>query len=141
MVNKQAAGYLRLPGTQYGCGDCILYGDEERECMIVISPNPVLVNDGCNYFLKGSTPVENRLAVYSPQEVGFARSNYGFSCKRCEHFSDWDCDQVDRTSSGDDEGIIHPDACCNLWEADSIRGNLPTEAVQSLLSQESPLEP
>lgn len=140
MLAKPAAGYMHKPGTEYICGDCIFYFDEEKKCQLLAGGDNVLVFDGCNNFCPGPagslSDSRNPLYALTPQEVGLTHSEYGFSCKRCVHYGteDWSCAVVDKESEGDDQGMIHPDACCNSWERDPSRGMLPTEVVRSLIN-------
>lgn len=136
--SKSSVGYMLKPATQYCCSDCVMFLDEKHRCMILGDEN-VLVTSGCNNFVPG-TPAsfgENPLYVLNGLEVGLTHTDYGFSCKRCIHFNEenWDCEEVDKNSEGDTLGMIHPDACCNEWEPDPVRGGLPTEAVRQLVGR------
>lgn len=142
MIKKSQAGYLHLSGTQYECGDCIFYLDKMSRCALIMDEEKVVTYDGCNYFVKGN--VANLIQIQptlNVDEVGYVRSYFGFSCKRCEYFNPegWSCKIVDKDSSGDDSEMIHPDGCCNGWEADSERGQLPTDLVTEL-TQKGPVE-
>lgn len=134
--SKSTVGYIHKSGTEYGCGDCILYLDKPKQCMLMGTEN-ILVNDGCNDWAKGTPSLlgKSPLFIFSKNEVGWARSDYGFSCKRCEHFNvdNWDCEEVDKDSPGPDPHLIHPDACCNEWSPDPVRGNMPTDVVRQLV--------
>lgn len=139
MDNKSAVGYMHKPATEYICGDCIFYLDDKKRCQLLGS-DVVLVYDGCNNFCPGTpgsiSASGDPLFILNPNEVGLTHSEYGFSCKRCVHFDgkNWACDEVDRSSEGDDPGMIHPDACCNEWEPDPLKGHLPTEAVRAVVN-------
>lgn len=131
MIEKQTVLYMLKPATQYECGDCYAYLPEDRRCLYHSFSDTFLPFDGCGLFTqgtprpKGTTP----LGLVTKQESGFARSTFGFSCKRCENFIEsGDCSSVDKDSPGDTPGMIHPDACCNGWEADPRRSMMPTEA-------------
>lgn len=138
-LDKDDAGYQFKPNTQYECGDCVHYLDQMRKCILISDAENVLPFDSCTYFAKGMPGQlgSQRLYCISSVEADYSRSNFGFSCKRCEHFSPekWDCEAVNKDSEGDTPGMIHPDACCNLQEPDPVRGQLPTEAVRNLIME------
>jgi hypothetical protein len=144
MITKAQAGYVMFPRTEYNCGDCAAYDADDHRCLYLGPTDVVLPYDGCNYMTKGepgiivpSKPEEGEdadgdsaMSLLTPQQAGFARSSFGFSCKRCANFIDtmYDCQLVDKESLGDTPGMISPDACCNAWLADAHRSLLPTEA-------------
>lgn len=140
MIDKSVVSYMHAPQTQYECGDCPMYIDERKLCVLHGFGDTFLVYDGCNFFVKGmpGTFGSNPIMGVTKQESGAARSTFGFSCKRCEHFDPitWDCSEVDRNSPGDDPGIIHPDACCNGWEADTVRALMTTEALREIVTMQ-----
>lgn len=139
-IPKTGAGYQFRPNTQYICADCVSYDPEDRRCLFLGESDVVLPFDSCNYFAKGEPgellPVSPELAgdddgdsamgLVNIQEAGFARSNFGFSCKRCVAFIRG-ADQCNVV-----EGTISPDGCCNLWTPDPERSNWPTEAFDAV---------
>ena len=131
--SKASVGYMFKPNTQYVCGDCRDYIPDSLRCVPHGASDTFLPLDGCNIFVPGTPHTDNvfPLGALTKGESGFMRSNYGFSCKRCEHFNPeaFDCEEVDKDSPGDTPGMIHPDACCNEWEPDPSR-QLPTEAFR-----------
>ena len=149
-IPKSAAGYMHKYGTDYICAECVAYDPEDRRCLHLGPGDIVLPFDGSNFFEKGEPgsiqPSEPELALdedqdsamslLTPQQIGFARSNFGFGCRRCSHFMPGldDCNAVDRESPGDDPGRVDPHACCNLWEPDSRRANMPDVALEALLA-------
>ena len=139
-LDKDDAGYQFKPNTQYECGDCVFYLPDHRKCQLLSDAESVLPFDGCTYFVKGvpETLGTERLYALNSLEADYSRSNFGFSCKRCVHFimESWDCEGVNKDTPGDTPGMIHPDACCNLQEPDPVRGQLPTEAVRTLINIE-----
>lgn len=136
-LDKTDAGYQHMPNTQYVCGDCLHYLDRMKKCAIIYDQETVLSLDSCNYFLKGMPgTLGQQYPILNILEADFERSNFGFSCKRCIHFSSekWDCEAVNKDTPGDDQGMIHPDACCNLQELDLVRGNMPTDKVREFIN-------
>src|SRR5580658_1438809 len=135
MIEKSQASYLHSPDIQYQCRDCPSWIEGESQC-VLHGPNDVLLRiDSCNYFVRempglfGQTP----LALLTKEESGATRNAEGFSCKRCEEWDqeNWSCSKVDKDTTGADPGMIHPDACCNLWKPDPIRSQMPTDAFYS----------
>ena len=122
---KSSAGYIHDRGTQYHCADCYKFEPLILGCAEV--RGTIRKIGGCNVFIKGRPGTGGGVALKLTQlEAGYVENKAGFSCKRCEYFNvaQWDCRKVDKDSRGPDQGLIHPDACCNNWEKDSLRGNV-----------------
>lgn len=128
---KSAVLYVHKPDTQYECGDCPAWISETNRCYFHGYGDVILPLDSCGLWMKGSPDIlgSSPQGWVTKQESGWVRSNYGFSCKRCEHFDPqaWRCTEVDPDSVGDDMGMIHPDACCNEWSPDPVRSQISTE--------------
>lgn len=134
MILKSQAGYMHAPRGQYDCDDCPMWIEMSRRCVLHGASDIVLESDSCNYFMlgfPGSLFGQTPLGLLTKDQSGFAHSTAGFSCKRCNSWQrdEWTCCQVESNSEGDDLNMIHPDACCNLWEKDSVYGSMPTEAL------------
>lgn len=146
-ISKSAAGYQMVPNTEYTCGDCVAYDPADAACLYMSSAVRVMPMDGSNYFIKGAPETigprmgmiggdfdgDSALGLLSIDQIGFARSSFGFGCKRCEYFIPdlMDCQKVDKDSKGDTPGLIHPGACCNLHSMSEFR-NLPAEAFDGV---------
>ena len=142
-VGKQAVLYLHVfPDnglqTQYECRDCSMFVSDANQCTIHTQDTLIEPTGSCGYWVFG-VPVTSEVVgatsrMLTPLQSGYAVNPYGtgFSCKRCNHFvakvlvsgemdESGGCNVVDFDTPGDDPGMIHPDACCNAWEADADR--------------------
>jgi len=114
---KAAVLYIHVPGTDYECEDCLLFIVGER-CLVHRKDDVIKATDSCGLFLYGKALENARpIGIVTPIQSGLTHSKNGFSCKRCTYFNSpqQKCAKVDENSDGDDPGIIHADACCNVW--------------------------
>jgi hypothetical protein len=138
-VSKGDAGYVYNPETQYTCNVCVWSKDDDnpeetKDCRTMSPTESIKPYGSCIYFnhmdpSKEGTPLLARLATYTKLNLGYAENKKGFSCKRCVNFLfSGDCKKVDKNSdNGLTPGIIHPNACCNLWSADPVRSKMDTQ--------------
>jgi len=130
MDSKSTVSYMHKSNTQYQCQDCVFF-IVPHACVLHGADDTILATGSCNYFAKGEQQLGfSPLNLLTPYESGYMENEEGFSCKRCVHFdmAEFNCDEVDRSSAGDDPGQINPDACCNEWEPDVERARMPQEA-------------
>lgn len=123
-VPKQAVLYLLKRGTQYECRDCSMFIKEKERCTIHGKNDVIRAHGSCGFFIKGEPHGDKAMGLVSKQQSGYVENpaEVGFSCKRCSYFDPaGDCAKVDKNSKGDTPGEIHPDACCNNWEAHPTR--------------------
>lgn len=118
-VNKSAALYIHGQNTDYQCRDCCLFIPEKQRC-VIHGPNDIIKAEGtCGYWVQGKPINYDAKPVGSVTKIesGYEEKAAGFSCKRCEYYlpSKQDCQKVDPSSEGADEGIIHKDGCCAIW--------------------------
>jgi hypothetical protein len=125
---KQAALYVLFPGTQYECRDCNMFNAKRRQCSIHGPKDLIQAHGSCGYMLKGKPHPMPPMGAVTKRQSGYAENPHkvGFSCKRCKHFisNKNDCHVVDANSTGDTPGKILPDACCNGWTLDPVRGQV-----------------
>lgn len=136
-LTKLDAGYIHLSGTNYTCHDCIAWLDHEKRCALVWEQHIATANDTSRYFMKG--PPGALLGINAPYtlfDIGFMRTPYGAGCKRCEYFNTeaWKCEKVDENSEGPDPGMIHPDACCDFQQPDTVRSFLDDDELSNLIA-------
>lgn len=133
MITKLQAGYVHFPRGEYDCDDCPQWIESSRRCVLHGASDTLLEHDSCNYMVLGfpGSFGQTPLGYLTKDQSGFVRSSQGFSCKRCRYWGrdDWACLEVDKDTEGNDPNMIHPDGCCNLWQADPIYGGMPTEAL------------
>lgn len=138
MDSKSDVSYIHSYGKEYICAECPAFIPESNQCVFHgYEPGGFLPFDSCNFWMPGP-PGQfgvSPLGYITKEESGYARSNYGFGCKRCVHFStdNFDCEEVDKNSLGDDPGMIHPMACCNEQSLDPVRGQMTSEALIHLI--------
>lgn len=122
-IPKSAVLYLHRVGTEYQCKDCVLFQPQEERCWVHSNVAVIKPYGTCGLFVRGKPnrlfEREEQLGAVSKLESGYTENKEGFSCKRCEYFypTTNDCQKVDRDSPGDDSKRIHPDGCCNAFEA------------------------
>ena len=128
-ISKATAGYVHFEKTDYQCGECYKFepNNGKRDCAEV--EGIIKAIGGCNNFVQGRPSQIIAISIprkLSQLEAGYGENRAGFSCKRCEYFSrdKWDCKKVDRESKGPDDGVIHPEGCCNLWEKSPVFGEI-----------------
>ncbi|MDE2102398.1 MAG: hypothetical protein KGL39_34445 [Patescibacteria group bacterium] len=118
-IDKSSALYVHFSGEEYDCDECAFWLTDKR-CVIHRSNFDVRSEDSCGFMVQGrpDTFAGKPFLNMDPKTTGFTRNIEGGGCRNCIHFgsSTRDCDRVDRGSSGDDPGEIHPDACCALQE-------------------------
>lgn len=135
--SKQSVLYVFRPETQYQCKDCPMAKMGSTLCALYGPGETINTFGTCGLWThKDPDSVDvPMLGVVTKIESGYLENKVGFSCKRCEHFEIGTCSRIDENSEGDTPGIIHPNACCNKWEADKIRGSMTTEQLTRKLSK------
>ena len=123
-IDKGSTLYVHYEDTDYQCRDCTMFIPGKKRCTIHGAGDVIQGHGSCGFFIPGK-PMKGA-EPHGPlthERSGYTESVDGFSCKRCAHFlpDEYDCKTVDKDSPGDDEGEIHPDACCNDWEAKGNR--------------------
>jgi hypothetical protein len=131
MISKGSALYLHSPKGDYDCDDCPMFIDSSRRCVIHSPDDFISPGGSCGYFIPGIPGQFGLipLSFVTKQESGYTDAVNGASCKRCKAWlpDEWKCQEVDADSTGDDPSIIHPDACCCLWQPDPERASLPDQ--------------
>lgn len=124
---KQRANYFHFPKTQYECLDCVFFLAAKDRCSLHKRDAVIHSYGSCNFFAPGKSLGTAPLGIFSKQQSNYGENPFkvGFSCKRCEYYGGHDCSKVDKSTTGDDNGIIHPDACCDFWDADPERSRIP----------------
>lgn len=135
MLTKPQACYQYQPETQYRCQECTFIKSvgPKAFCAFFGPTSPISAqHGGCNYFttIPGHMEVP-WLNAFTPDQLGYVENGPGFSCKRCEEFL------PPKTSKNNSlmgackkvDGEISPDGCCNLWQRDPKRGDLPTQPL------------
>lgn len=137
---KQAALYVYRPETQYKCEECVFAKLKSTKCALYGPTENIKPEGSCSMWMHmdpGSKVAEEipYLSLVTKLETGYVENKTGFSCKRCEYFSanKQDCSKVRKDSPGDTIGSIDPNACCNRWEKDKIRGEMTDKQLQKLL--------
>lgn len=138
-IKKEAVLYAFNPETQYTCGQCFNRQPKSNICSLFNSKiNPD--TGSCGFYVHEDG---KKTGIYAPVvgvitklQAGYTENKEGFSCKRCEYFKvgENDCRAVDKGSPGLTPGIIHPNACCNNWDADDERAKMKTEELLKLIS-------
>lgn len=139
---KEAVLYAFNPETQYTCGQCVNRIPDTNLCAL-FSPNDKISPEhgSCGFYVHEDgtkTGIYNQpLGNVSKIQAGYAENKKGFSCKRCEYFiaGKNDCKAVDKNSEGLTPGEIHPNACCNNWDADKVRAKMGTAELLAKLSK------
>lgn len=133
-IKKEAVLYAFNPETQYTCGQCFNRQPGTKVCSLFGAGDPINPDTGsCGFYVHEDTEKSGiaspPVGVISKLQAGYAENSKGFSCKRCEYFlmGQNDCKKVDKESPGLTPAIIHPNACCNNWEADAKRAGMTTE--------------
>ncbi len=148
-IPKEAVLYIFRPETQYTCNKCVNYHATNMEapaakCALLAAKETIKPFGSCGFWIHMDPFAENSpfipsLAVLLKTQAGYAENKNGFSCKRCEYFDPekLDCRKVDKDSEGDTPGMIHPNACCNRWEADDIRSKKTTEELNAIFESKA----
>jgi|ERR1700722_3544635 len=140
-IKKEVVLYAFNPETEYTCGQCVNRIPETNICALFGPDNEISPDNGsCGFYVhEDGTKSE----IYNPVignilkvQAGYAENKKGFSCKRCEYFlfGKNDCKEVDKNSNGLTPNEIHPNACCNNWEADKVRAKMGTEELLQMNS-------
>lgn len=137
---KEAALYVYRPETQYRCDECVFSKVKATKCAIYGPLEDIKPEGSCGVWMHmdpGSELADKvpYLGLLTKLETGYTENKTGFSCKRCEYFnpSKLDCKKVRKESPGDTLGIIDPNACCNRFEVDKVRGSMTDKQLQKLL--------
>lgn len=146
-IPKETVLYVFRPETQYTCNKCVQYKAKNPDakvatCALLAAKESIRPFGSCGFWIHmdpfgENTPEVPHLGVLTKLQVGYDENEQGFSCKRCEYFDPerLDCRKVDKDSEGDTPGIIHPNACCNRWEVDKVRGKMKTEDLLEMFSE------
>lgn len=141
-IKKSTVLYAFNPETQYTCGECVNRIPGKNLCALFGPDVPISAEYGsCGFYVhenvaKGiSNPM---LGNITKIQAGYEENKKGFSCKRCEYFlmGKNDCKKVDKNSEGLTPNIIHPNACCNNWDADKERAKMDTEILLNMTSKD-----
>ena len=143
-IKKEVVLYAFNPETQYTCGQCVNHIPKTNTCALFGENDPISPDKGsCGFYVHEDgekTGIFNKpLGNITKVQAGYFENKYGFSCKRCKYFliGKNDCKEIDKNSEGLTPNIIHPNACCNNWEADKIRAKMHTEDLLSMKSSAS----
>ena len=139
LIDKEAVLYIHRENTNITCGQCVFV--KGNKCKIFGISTAISRDSGsCGFFIKGE---ENDaipfIGTITKVEAGYLENKTGFQCKRCEEFliEERACKKVDKNSKGDDPGMIHPNACCNRWEADKVRAKLDNINLDAFIAKYS----
>ncbi len=137
-IPKEAVLYIFRPEVNITCGKCVFLRDGTKCAVLGPAESVSPVTGSCGFYIHGDlgeAHVIPWIGFITKVEAGYADNKQGFQCKRCEYFDvdDADCSEVDKDSDGDTPGMIHMDACCNRWEADSIRAKLSPDKLMEKL--------
>ena len=137
-IPKEAVLYVFRPETQYTCNLCVFY--KEEKCAHFGPEADIKPYGSCGMWVhrdpEKSPDNIPWLGLITKEQAGYDENPNGFSCKRCEYYiNNMDCEKVDKDSEGDTQGIIHPNACCNRWEADDKRAKLSTPELMKYLAK------
>lgn len=144
-IPKEAVLYVFRPETQYTCDKCVFSKNKNfpnsTKCKVFGESENIKPYGSCGFWIHMDPKGENspeipEIGVITKEQAGYDENKNGFSCKRCEYFDveTIDCRKVDKDSTGDTPGLIHPNACCNRWEADKIRSKMSMDELNKLLS-------
>src|ERR1700730_17174863 len=118
-ISKASVLYIHIEGTEYQCSDCTIFHADPRalKCSVHQKQFRILGIGSCGLFYRGR-PAGRDFGYLTLTQSGYEESKEGFSCKRCRRYlpERMDCRHVDKDSAGDDDGRIHPNACCNDWK-------------------------
>ena len=134
---KEAVLYVFRPETQYTCEKCIFYKEDDK-CAQFGPATDIKAYGSCGFWVhkdpKEMTEEMPWIGLITKEQAGYDENKNGFSCKRCEYYADLDCEKVNKNSDGDTPGIIHPNACCNRWEADDKRSKMDLPQLMKAIS-------
>jgi hypothetical protein len=139
-IDKEAVLYIYRKGTNITCGQCVFV--ENGKCKIFVKSDDTISPSAgsCGFFIHGnSNPDIPVIGSITKVEAGYMENKTGFQCKRCEEFliEERACKKVNKDSKGDTPRMIHPDACCNRWEADKIRAKLDNIKLDEFIAKHS----
>ena len=139
-VSKEAVLYVFRPEGNVTCGMCVFRKDFTK-CAIL---NDAVASYGsCGFYIHGdvndANPKMPWIGTVTKEEAGYIENKTGFQCKRCEEWipNTRDCKKVDKLSAGDTPGEIHPNGCCNAWEADKVRAMLGKIQLDEFIAKHS----
>lgn len=142
-IPKEAVLYIFRPETQYTCSVCVFAKNKSTKCAWFGPKEEIKPYGSCGFWghmdpKNEQTPEIPWLGIVTKEQAGYDENKNGFSCKRCEYWGikDLSCEKVNRFSAGDTPGIIHPNACCNRWEADDKRAQMTTEQINNFLGKQ-----
>jgi hypothetical protein len=138
-IPKEAVLYIFRPEVRIVCKECVFVNEKEKKCKL-FGPNQDISPDSgtCGFYIHGhGKPDMPWIGLVTKDESGYMENPTGFQCKRCHEFNcaQQSCKKVDKNSKGDTPGVIHANACCNLWEADKVRSKLPDDKLEEYLSR------
>jgi hypothetical protein len=146
-IPKEAVLYIFRPEVNITCQKCVFIkgGNKAKnvdgdKCAVLGPTETISAKSGsCGFYIHGDLGEAGEvpwIGFITKPEAGYFENKTGFQCKRCEYFDakTMDCEKVDKDSEGDTPGIIHPDACCNRWEPDSVRAKLPANKLFNILN-------
>ena len=146
MISKGAAGYQFHSDVDYTCGSCVFAkatGPDGKEsgCALMAPTERINPDRGGSTMYAHFDPSRPAtipwIPVFTKGEIAYEENRNGFGCRRCRHFNARknDCDEVDKDSPGDTPGEIHPYACCNVWDADRVRGQMTNAELVKILEK------
>jgi hypothetical protein len=139
---KEAVLYMYRPETKYQCSECVFAKEGATKCAVFGPTEIIKPEGGCGFYLHQEP--ESKTAQSIPYlnlatkiEAGYEENRQGFTCGRCEYFSNkkQDCKKVRKDSIGDTPGIIDPGACCNRWDKDKERGDMTDKQLDKFFTQ------
>jgi hypothetical protein len=146
-IPKEAVLYIFRPEVNITCQKCVFIkgGDKAKnkdgdKCAVLGPTETISAKTGsCGFYIHGDLGEAGEvpwIGFITKPEAGYFENKTGFQCKRCEYFDFKlkDCEKVDKDSEGDTPGMIHPDGCCNHWEADDVRAKLPPDKLFNIIT-------
>jgi len=136
-IPKEAVLYIFRPEVNITCGKCVFV--KKSQCAVFGPSESISPERGsCGFYIHGDLGEAKEMpwiGFITKVEAGYAENTNGFQCKRCEYFDSpkLDCEKVDKDSDGDTPGVIHPNGCCNRWEADDTRGQMSANQLMDKL--------
>jgi hypothetical protein len=124
-ISKKEAVYVHAGDGNYHCAQCKEW-NPAKLCRLFSITDVVRDIGGCIYWAEGQPSNQNvPQKLVTPAAAKYEENKAGFGCKRCEYFlrEGWACKEVSN-SGQPDNGFIHPEGCCNLWDKDELFGNM-----------------
>jgi hypothetical protein len=135
-ISKSAVLYVHArpgatPECSYTCGECIFLRTNQCALFTVEDNLVSATRGGCGLFVDGAPQDDGFWPYLTKEEAGYVENENGFGCRRCKEFvpSLMDCEDVNKTSPGDDPNSIQGGACCNNWQADARRGRMDDDRL------------